>query len=217
MVLDRVGVVGRAEQLLVAAVEPAGVPVDAVGDVLSVEQAAQPLDVVIVQLGHRPIIARCAAGRRRRDSAIVPLDETPTVRSGRERYCRSVRTFSDLFRNVMQVAYVTDDLEVACEYFEQTLGTVPCTKTYKSSLGGIVVVDGETAEEWVMDVALVNAGPTNFELIQPVSGAVDLYRAAIRPGAPATFHHVGYRIDDFDEATDDHRRPPASRGSSTAR
>ena len=101
----------------------------------------------------------------------------------------------------MQVAYVTDDLEVACDYFEQTLGTVPATKTYKSSLGGIVVVDGETAEEWVMDVALVNAGPTNFELIQPVSGAVDLYRSAIRPGAPATFHHVGYRIDDFDEAT----------------
>ncbi len=117
------------------------------------------------------------------------------------RYCRSVRTFSDLFRNVMQVAYVTDDLEVACDYFEQTLGTVPTTKTYKSSLGGIVVVDGETAEEWVMDVALVNAGPTNFELIQPISGAVDLYRSAIRPGAPATFHHVGYRIDDFDEAT----------------
>ena len=65
-----------------------------------------------------------------------------------------------------------------------------------------MVVDGETAEEWVIDVALVNAGATNFELIQPVSGSVDLYRSAIRPGAPATFHHVGYRIPDFDEATE---------------
>jgi catechol 2,3-dioxygenase-like lactoylglutathione lyase family enzyme len=125
--------------------------------------------------------------RPRRETAVSSVDR--------------VRTFSDLFRNVMQIAYVTDDLDRACDYFEQTLGTVPARKTYKSSLGGIVVVDGETAEEWVMDVALVNAGPTNFELIQPVSGAVDLYRSAIRPGAPATFHHVGYRIDDFDEAT----------------
>ena len=132
----------------------------------------------------------------------VPLDETPMLDLSRPRYCRSVRAFSDLFRNVMQVAYVTDDLEVACEYFEQTLGTVPSTKTYKSSLSGIVVVDGETAEEWVIDVALVNAGATNFELIQPVSGSVELYRSAIRPGAPATFHHVGYRIPDFDEATE---------------
>ena len=64
------------------------------------------------------------------------------------------------------------------------------------------MVDGETAEEWVIDVALVNAGATNFELIQPVSGSVDLYRSAIRPGAPATFHHVGYRVADFDEATE---------------
>jgi hypothetical protein len=112
-----------------------------------------------------------------------------------------VRTLSDLFRNVLQIAYVTEDLDMATAYFESTLGTVPCRKTYKSSLGGTVVVDGETAEEWVIDVALVNAGATNLEIIRPVSGAVDLYRSAIRPGAPATLHHLGYRIPDFDEAT----------------
>jgi Glyoxalase/Bleomycin resistance protein/Dioxygenase superfamily len=101
----------------------------------------------------------------------------------------------------MQVAYVTDDLDAATSYFESTLGTVPFRKHYKSSLGGIAIVDGRPAEEWVIDVALVNAGPTNLEIIRPVSGAVDLYRSAIRPGAPATFHHLGFRIDDFDEAT----------------
>ena len=112
-----------------------------------------------------------------------------------------MRSFSDLFRHVMQLAYVTEDLESAVDYFESTLGTVKARTTLKSSLGGIVVVDGETAEEWVIDVAMVNAGATNFEIIRPVSGSVDLYRAAIRPDAPATFHHVGYRIPDFDEAT----------------
>ncbi len=113
-----------------------------------------------------------------------------------------MRTFSDLFRNVMQIAYVTEDLDAATEYFETTLGTGPSRKTWKSSLGGIVVVDGETAQEWVIDVALVNAGPTNLEIIRPVSGSVDLYRSALRPGAIASFHHLGFRIPDFDEATE---------------
>jgi hypothetical protein len=112
-----------------------------------------------------------------------------------------VRSLSDLFRNVMQLGYVTEDLDVATAFFESTLGTSTCRKNYKSSLGGVVVVDGETAEEWVIDVALVNAGATNLEIIKPVSGSVDLYRSAIRPGVPATFHHVGFRVDDFDEAT----------------
>lgn len=112
-----------------------------------------------------------------------------------------MRSLSDLFRNVMQLAYVTEDLDVATAFFQSTLGTSSCHKNFMSSLGGVVVVDGETAEEWVIDVALVNAGATNLEIIRPVSGSVDLYRSAIRPGAPATFHHVGFRVADFDEAT----------------
>ena len=111
-----------------------------------------------------------------------------------------MRTLSDLFRNFMQIGYVTEDLDAAIAYFESTLGTVRCRTTYKSSVSG-VVVDGDTAEEWVIDVALVNAGATNLEIISPVSGSVDLYRPAIRPGAPATFHHLGFRIPDFDEAS----------------
>ena len=64
-----------------------------------------------------------------------------------------------------------------------------------------VVVDGKPADEWVIDVLLVNAGATNLEVIAPVSGSVELYRGAIRPGAPVTKHHLGFRVDDFDEAT----------------
>jgi hypothetical protein len=124
-----------------------------------------------------------------------------------------MRSLSDLFRNFMQLGYVTDDIDAAASYFESKLGTVDCVKHYKSSLGGgrppaageprstFVVVDGEPADEWVIDVALVNAGPTNLEIIKPVGGAVDLYRGAIRPGEPATLHHLGFRVDDFDEAS----------------
>jgi hypothetical protein len=112
-----------------------------------------------------------------------------------------MRSISDLFGNFMQLGYVTDDIEAAVAYFEITFGTVSCLKAYNRSQGGIVVVDGEVADEWVVDAALVNAGTTNLELIRPVSGAVDLYRSAIRPGVPASLHHLAFRVDDIDEAT----------------
>ncbi|WP_024796515.1 VOC family protein [Tomitella biformata] len=125
-----------------------------------------------------------------------------------------MHSLSDLFRNFMQVGYVADDIDAAAQFLETRLGTVSCAKHYKSSLGGgrpqagldgpatsFVVVNGALADEWVIDVALVNAGPTNLEIIRPVSGSVDLYRNAIRPGIPATLHHLGFRVDDFDAAT----------------
>ncbi|WP_211359887.1 VOC family protein [Actinocorallia herbida] len=119
---------------------------------------------------------------------------------------------SDLFRNFQQLGYVTDDIDAAASYLESRLGTVECIKHYRSALVGgdkdpgsggsdFVVVDGEPADEWVIDVALVNAGRTNLEIIRPVSGSVDLYRDAIRPGEPATLHHLGFLVDDFDEAS----------------
>lgn len=114
---------------------------------------------------------------------------------------RPLRSLADLLREVVQLAYVTDDIDAAVAWCQDTLGTSRCHVIRNSSLGGVAVVDGEVAEEWLIDVAMVNAGDTNLEIIRPVSGAVDLYRNGIRPGAPATFHHVGVRVDDFDEAT----------------
>ena len=119
-----------------------------------------------------------------------------------------MRSFSDLFRNFLQLGYVTDDVDAAAAHLESTFGTVKCLKHYRSVLAGegapassFVVVDGVPADEWEIDVALVNAGATNIEIIRPVAGALDLYRRAVRPGVPATLHHLGFRVDDFDEAT----------------
>lgn len=125
-----------------------------------------------------------------------------------------MRSLSDLFRNFVQLGYVTDDIDAAAAYLESAAGTGKCVKSYRSSLGGgrppatagepraaYVVVDGVPADAWTIDVALVNAGPTNLEIIRPVGGAVGLYRDAVRPGAPATLHHVGFAVDDFDEAS----------------
>lgn len=121
-----------------------------------------------------------------------------------------MRSLSDLMRNFIQLGYVTDDVDVAADFLESKFGTIECVTHYKSSLGGgdpdspdssYVKVDGEVAEEWLIDVALVNAGATNLEIIRPLDGAVDLYRDVIRPGVPATLHHIGFRVDDFDAAS----------------
>lgn len=131
-----------------------------------------------------------------------------------------MRALSDLFRNFMQLGYVTDDIDAAASYLEVEArdgGLRPALQVvagrWSAPVGAgagagageprapFVVVDGEPAAEWVIDVALVNAGPTNLEIIRPVGGAVDLYRGAIRPGVPATLHHLGFRVDDFEEAS----------------
>ena len=125
-----------------------------------------------------------------------------------------LRSLSDLFRNFLQIGYVTDDLDTAAAYLEEKLGTVEVVKHYRSNMGGgkppweggapgesFVVVDGTTADDWTIDVLLVNAGATNIEIMKPVSGAVDHYRGLLRPDVPATVHHLGFTVDDFDEAS----------------
>lgn len=109
---------------------------------------------------------------------------------------------SDLFRDLMQVAYVTDDIVAATEHLQSTMGIHPFHINRGASLGGEIEVAGETAADWVIDAALSYAGSTNIEVIQPIRGSVDLYTSGIRPGSPLTFHHVGYRVDDFDHACD---------------
>jgi hypothetical protein len=126
-----------------------------------------------------------------------------------------MRSLSDLFRDFMQIGYVTDDIDAAAAYLESTLGTVSCLIHRGASMGGgrpgvdgeqrgssWVVVDGEPADEWVIDVLLVNAGPTNIEVIKPVSGAVDLYRVPSLNDVPISLHHLGFRVDDFAAASE---------------
>lgn len=123
-----------------------------------------------------------------------------------------MHSLADLTRNFLQLGYVTDDIDAAADFLESTFGTIDCIRHYRSSLGNSnprtanrstswVKVSGAIADEWMIDVALVNAGPTNLEIIRPVDGAVELYRRAIRPDVPATLHHIGFRIDDFDAAS----------------
>lgn len=123
-----------------------------------------------------------------------------------------MRSLSELFTDFFQLGYVTDDIDKAADHVESTYGTAECIRHYRGSVGGpdasngpgpasFVAADGVLTDGYVIDAALVNIGRTNIEIIRPVSGAVDIYRDAIRLGSPMTLHHIGFRIDDFDEAS----------------
>jgi hypothetical protein len=107
----------------------------------------------------------------------------------------------DLLADHVQIAYVTDDIDAATQHLETMLGTAPFHINRNASLGGTIRVDGAIADEWEIHAAMTYAGATNIEVIQPVRGAVDLYTDGIRPGHLLTIHHLGFVVDDFDEAS----------------
>jgi catechol 2,3-dioxygenase-like lactoylglutathione lyase family enzyme len=100
---------------------------------------------------------------------------------------------------VIQIAYVSDDLERATAWFERNLGARGFDHHGITTLHD-AVVDGEVAEEWSIDTAGTMLGDLNLEIIRPVSGAVDMYREVLVDGAPATFHHYGVEVDSWDDA-----------------
>ena len=110
-----------------------------------------------------------------------------------------MRPLGDLFQDLYQIAYVTADVDEAIASFDVLLGLA--WRKDRAEVDGMIV-DGTRHDGWVVDFALADAGTTNFELFQPVSdGPLALYGPSIRPGTPYTFHHLAFRIPDFDEAS----------------
>ena len=93
-----------------------------------------------------------------------------------------------------QNGYVTGDMAAAVEALKRDHAVSEVT-THD------VKVSATTAEgegELVLRLGFAWAGDLQYELIQPMSGFVGLYREAIAPDRPLTFHHVAMRTDDFD-------------------
>jgi hypothetical protein len=57
--------------------------------------------------------------------------------------------------------------------------------------GGEGVATSRIAVGWVGDL--------QYELIQPISGPVDVYREAVREAQLLRFHHIAMRVEDWDE------------------
>ncbi len=91
-------------------------------------------------------------------------------------------------KDTIQIAYVTRDLVAAMDMLRRKVGirTFMETGALQADLGGGAV--GE------LSVAMAYCGRIQYEVIQPISGAVDLHRDRLpeENGAVLAFHHVSY-------------------------
>lgn len=100
---------------------------------------------------------------------------------------------------LLQIGYVSDDLERATTWFERHFGAKGFDHFGTTTLHD-AVVDGEVADDWSIESVGTMMGDLNLEIIRPLSGAVDMYRDVVVPGAPATFHHFALRVESWDVA-----------------
>ena len=93
------------------------------------------------------------------------------------------------FSNAYQIAYVTGDLARGAEMLESRFGVATFT---------CVSLDlnlSKPAAAAAIKVGIAWVGDLQIELIEPVSGAVDVYRTALpRDPAALSIHHLAMRV-----------------------
>jgi hypothetical protein len=105
-----------------------------------------------------------------------------------------------------QNAYVTRDIDKGIATFRQR-GKIDKVITYEGT-NAITTPNGPGTQTNKM--AFIWIGDLQYELIQPISGDVSLYRDALPADDGLRFHHICMRVPDWDEfrARVDHQPYP---------
>ena len=98
-----------------------------------------------------------------------------------------------MFKNVFQIAYVTTDLERAIAVFRDQQGVAEIAVFEDFTLD---VAGGRDA---VINVGLAYVGDVQLEIIEPVTGDVDLYRTWLPDEFAVRHHHFCHRLDSVAE------------------
>jgi hypothetical protein len=111
---------------------------------------------------------------------------------------RRIEAVADLLANVWQFGYVTTDLDRAMDMLAARYGLEHCVKV--TTEGSSFAVGDEPAP-WEARFAMGARGGPIIEVIEPVSGAVDVYRRFLpEDGSFALrFHHVAAFVPTGDE------------------
>lgn len=94
-----------------------------------------------------------------------------------------------------QNAYVTRDVDTAVDGFRQR-ARVDRVLTYE---GSTPVTTPAGAGIQTTKLAFIWVGDLQYELIQPISGSVQLYSDALPEGGGLRFHHICMRVPEWDE------------------
>lgn len=102
-----------------------------------------------------------------------------------------------LFKSVDQVAVVVGDIDRAMERYTEELGVGPWS-VYTFSPDWIQMTFRGKEQGYTMILALTQVGDVMYELIQPVQGPSSYEEFMDERGEG--LHHLGYFVDDIDEA-----------------
>jgi Glyoxalase/Bleomycin resistance protein/Dioxygenase superfamily len=102
---------------------------------------------------------------------------------------RPVHALADLFANVWQFGYVTNDLDRAVTLMSERFGLEHCVKLHA---GGATFLVGDEPAEWDAKFAMGARGGTIIELIEPVAGHVEFYMRVLPPDGSfaVRLHHI---------------------------
>jgi hypothetical protein len=91
----------------------------------------------------------------------------------------------------LQIAYATNDMDGACALFRDKYGV---TQFYRP---GPLDITNDAGEHMGIEATHAWLGTTWLEIIQPLSGAVDVYRDWLpATGFALRHHHIGFQIPD---------------------
>jgi len=114
-------------------------------------------------------------------------------------------TLPFLDHGVTQVAWVVDDLDQAVQAQHRLFGVGPWHYyRYDRSMLSMMRRNGKDTE-FVLDTAVANAGPTRFEIVQPLQGDT-IYHEFVREHGYGRIHHFGLAVDNMAESLELVRR-----------
>lgn len=97
--------------------------------------------------------------------------------------------------NHYQNAYVTRDIDRAVELLQRQHGLTGEVQRLDAAME-VRTAEGQGGS--TLKLAFLWAGRLQYEVIQPMSGLVGLYKDAVREDRLLQFHHVAMRVDDWD-------------------
>ncbi|MEJ7926733.1 VOC family protein [Sphingobium sp. AN641] len=95
---------------------------------------------------------------------------------------------------IMQIAYVVDDLDAAIERWRSLIDTGPFF-VFRDSSPEIFKYRGQQSEVR-LDIAIGQVGPVQVEFVQPKMAGPNIWRDGVAAGAQG-FHHQCYVTDDL--------------------
>lgn len=112
---------------------------------------------------------------------------------------RPLTALADLFANVWQFGYVTNDLEPAIDFMAERFGLEHCVKL---PAGGATFLVDDRPAEWDARFAMGARGGKIIELIHPVGGHIDFYTRVLPPTGEfaVRLHHIATFIEPGDDA-----------------